>query len=613
METPGNPENGDRNQNKTPNTPTIICEPPIRLEPLPCELEPNEDQCSTGTDVPETILKINIVDEKEENRLSLPENPGKTVTPGDPENLDQNKNETPNTPTIVSETPIKLEPLPSELECNEDQCSIGTDVPGTILKVNVIDEIVENRLSLPKTPAKTVSFILPTDSNDEDAENRNSPVLRPKKPKTNKQGHRRESAGVVTYKKIATSQLMGSIQLGLQQTIGITGSVKFDSLHRHKDVLLKDFHTIETSSFPKNGSTTTVAHNYKEFKFRTFAPVAFNNFRQLYDIDPPLYLSSLCSCPMTELSNPGASGSIFYRTKDDNFICKTVFKKEALYLQQILAGYWINLKQNPETYLPKFFGLYCFTCSTKNIRIVVMNNLMPSDMKIHHTFDMKGSTYKRTASKKERKKNSPVYKDLDFLEMYPNGIRLNAETRTKLLDTLEKDCRVLESFEIMDYSLLLSIHNLDLKNDDHDGEENETEEKIAESPSDVPTPPNFLYEPSNENIRQSEVLNSSRIPIMAKNEKEENILLFIGIIDILQSFDLAKKLEHYTKSIVQDGKQISVTNPDFYASRFLKFMREKVFLPKIESTIKRVPGGSKKRISGKSNTSNPASPGLPSD
>ena len=33
---------------------------------------------------------------------------------------------------------------------------------------------------------------------------------------------------------------------------------------------------------------------------------------------------SLCNEAMRELSNPGASGSIFYLTNDDEFILKTV-------------------------------------------------------------------------------------------------------------------------------------------------------------------------------------------------------------------------------------------------------------------------------------------------
>ena len=74
---------------------------------------------------------------------------------------------------------------------------------------------------------------------------------------------------------------------------------------------------------------------------------------------------SLCDDPLKELSNPGASGSIFYVTSDDNFICKTVQHKEAEFLQKISMGYYLNLDQNQRTLLPKFFGLYCYSCNAK--------------------------------------------------------------------------------------------------------------------------------------------------------------------------------------------------------------------------------------------------------
>lgn len=104
---------------------------------------------------------------------------------------------------------------------------------------------------------------------------------------------------------------------------------------------------------------------------------------------------SMCSAPLRELSNPGASGSIFYLTDDDEFIIKTVQHKEGEFLQKLLPGYYMNLNQNPRTLLPKFFGLYCFQCNSKNVRLIVMNNLLPSYVKLHLKYDLKGSTYNR--------------------------------------------------------------------------------------------------------------------------------------------------------------------------------------------------------------------------
>lgn len=58
----------------------------------------------------------------------------------------------------------------------------------------------------------------------------------------------------------------------------------------------------------------------------------------------------------------------------------------------------MNLNQNPRTLLPKFFGLFCYQCNSKNVRLVAMNNLLPSFVKMHLRYDLKGSTYKRKVS-----------------------------------------------------------------------------------------------------------------------------------------------------------------------------------------------------------------------
>lgn len=48
------------------------------------------------------------------------------------------------------------------------------------------------------------------------------------------------------------------------------------------------------------------------------------------------------------------------------------------------------------------------------------------------------------------------------MDQHPNGIFLEADTYNALVKTIQRDCRVLESFKIMDYSLLVGVHNLDL-------------------------------------------------------------------------------------------------------------------------------------------------------
>lgn len=71
-----------------------------------------------------------------------------------------------------------------------------------------------------------------------------------------------------------------------------------------------------------------------------------------------------------------------------------------------------------------------------------MNNLLPSAIQMSEKYDLKGSTYKRKASKHELSKNSPTFKDLDFKERHPGGIILEADTYEALIKTIKRDCRV---------------------------------------------------------------------------------------------------------------------------------------------------------------------------
>ncbi|XP_067106672.1 phosphatidylinositol-4-phosphate 5-kinase, type I, beta a isoform X2 [Osmerus mordax] len=359
--------------------------------------------------------------------------------------------------------------------------------------------------------------------------------------------------------------LKGAIQLGIGYAVGNLTS-KPD-----RDVLMQDFYMVESVFLPSEGSNLTPAHHFPDFRLKTYAPLAFRYFRELFGIKPDDYLYSICNEPLIELSNPGASSSWFYLTSDDEFIIKTVQHKEAEFLQKLLPGYYMNLNQNPRTLLPKFYGLYCIQSAGVNIRVVVMNNVLPREMKMHYKYDLKGSTCKRRASRKERTKSSPTFKDLDFQEMH-EGLHFDGDTYNALMKTLQRDCRVLESFKIMDYSLLLGVHVLDKKIRDR-GSRGDSKRLGGQK---------VLYSTALESIQ-----GNAKAPEPAADDdtmggipakhKEEKLLIFLGIIDILQSYRFIKKVEHSWKALVHDGDTVSVHRPNFYADRFLNFMGTTVF------------------------------------
>ncbi|KFR01340.1 Phosphatidylinositol 4-phosphate 5-kinase type-1 alpha, partial [Opisthocomus hoazin] len=364
-----------------------------------------------------------------------------------------------------------------------------------------------------------------------------------------------------------SSALKGAIQLGITHTVGSL------STKPERDVLMQDFYVVESIFFPSEGSNLTPAHHYNDFRFKTYAPVAFRYFRELFGIRPDDYLVSWWPDQV-----PFAACSVRWVFVPFPLSLWSAVRRQAEFLQKLLPGYYMNLNQNPRTLLPKFYGLYCVQAGGKNIRIVVMNNLLPRSVKMHLKYDLKGSTYKRRASQKEREKVFPTYKDLDFMQDIPDGLFLDSDMYNALCKTLQRDCLVLQSFKIMDYSLLVAIHNIDLAQREHamaDG--------TSQTDTRRPAAQKALYSTAMESI-QGEARRGGTIEtddqmggIPARNAKGERLLLYVGIIDVLQSYRFVKKLEHSWKALVHDGDTVSVHRPSFYAERFQRFMCNTVF------------------------------------
>lgn len=54
--------------------------------------------------------------------------------------------------------------------------------------------------------------------------------------------------------------------------------------------------------------------------------------------------------------------------------------------------------------------------------------------------------------------------------------------------------------------------------------------------------------------------------------EDYDVVLYFGIIDILQDYDITKKLEHAYKSLQFDSLSISAVDPKLYSRRFQDFI-----------------------------------------
>lgn len=60
--------------------------------------------------------------------------------------------------------------------------------------------------------------------------------------------------------------------------------------------------------------------------------------------------------------------------------------------------------------------------------------------------------------------------------------------------------------------------------------------------------------------------------------ESHDVVLYFGIIDILQNYNLSKRIEHAYKACQFDSISISAVEPKLYSKRFQEFIRQ-IFPP----------------------------------
>lgn len=223
-------------------------------------------------------------------------------------------------------------------------------------------------------------------------------------------------------------------------------------------------HMLTTDS---TGNELTPSAKY-DFKFKDYSPWVFRHLRRIFGLDPADYLMSLTSkYILSELGSPGKSGSFFYFSRDYKYIIKTIHRGEHKYLRKILKLYHAHVAENPNTLISQFYGLHRVkTPFGRKIYFVVMNNLFPPHRDIHQTFDLKGSTIGRDYHEADLAENPrATLKDLNWLRRNMN-LELGPTKKRIFLEQLERDVACLKRLGVMDYSLLLGIHDLTRGNKD---------------------------------------------------------------------------------------------------------------------------------------------------
>ncbi|CAM0942743.1 unnamed protein product [Alopecurus aequalis] len=248
------------------------------------------------------------------------------------------------------------------------------------------------------------------------------------------------------------------------------------------------------------------------------------------------------------------------------------------------------------------FLVYYDTWFSLQVRFIVMGNLFSSEHRIHRRYDLKGSSYGRKSDKFEQGVDeATTLKDLDLDFVF----RMQRSQYKQLHEQLRRDCVFLESEGIMDYSLLVGVHFRDdtpapkvgssalTISPEVSGNMVSTCQGSVGMPEPClsakdldrmldhrkPLPRLGACLPARAERRTSTSKTDSFLSgggsggISRKNaEACYDVVLYFGIIDILQEYDMSKKLEHAYKSLQTDPGSISAVDPKLYSQRFRDFM-----------------------------------------
>ncbi|XP_072417448.1 phosphatidylinositol 5-phosphate 4-kinase type-2 beta isoform X1 [Chiloscyllium punctatum] len=348
------------------------------------------------------------------------------------------------------------------------------------------------------------------------------------------------------------------------------------------------------------------------FKFKEYCPMVFRNLRERFSIDDQDYQQSLSKLPSQELDkvtmnvglvyqnsvtrsaplNSDAQnrmGARFLTTYDKRFVIKTITSEDVAEMHNILKKYHQYIVEcHGNTLLPQFLGMYRLTVDGVETYMTVTRNVFSHRLTVHRKYDLKGSTVSREASGKEKAKELPTLKDNDFLNE-GQRIQIGDENKKMFLDKLKRDVEFLAQLKIMDYSLLVGIHDVDRaeqeemeveeKGDEEDCENDGMGHPVGSYGTPPDSPGNMLNFPRIFGPGEFDptvdvyAIKSHDIILADFPDAPRKEVFFMAIIDILTHYDAKKKAAHAAKTVKHGaGAEISTVNPEQYSKRFLEFM-----------------------------------------
>ncbi|XP_010741771.2 phosphatidylinositol 5-phosphate 4-kinase type-2 gamma [Larimichthys crocea] len=324
-----------------------------------------------------------------------------------------------------------------------------------------------------------------------------------------------------------------------------------------------------------------------QFKFKEYCPQVFRNLRERFGIEDQDYQVSLARSPPLK-DEDGQCMRLLLTSYDRTLVLKEISSEEVEEMHNILSEYHQHIATcHGNTLLPQFLAMYRVTVESEDTYLLVMRNMFSHRLHVHRKYDLKGSLVSREASFKEKVKELPTYKDVDFRNSMQK-VYVSDEGKEKIMEKISRDIEFLVCMRIMDYSLLLGIHDVERAEREEEEEEEDEDEEMEASHEEeeedenglAPAPGSASPEGIGGYMNSYKPMGPGEFDpyvdvyaIQSSVGAPHREVYFMGLIDVLTQYDTKKKAAHAAKAVKHGaGAEISTVHPEQYAKRFLEFI-----------------------------------------
>ena len=302
---------------------------------------------------------------------------------------------------------------------------------------------------------------------------------------------------------------------------------------RHKIGIGEDLRIALISSQKLQDTATYTDDQYfnetlQGIELKCYFPKIFHSLRHIFGITLSEFLSSFKVNNLLEInaSQSSLSGSQFFYSFDGKYVIKTMRKEEVTFVKQMIGKYAEYMTRNRNnSFINRFYAMFKIInkIQSKTANHFVIMNCIYYDNNAEDVplsvYDIKGSQYNRITEKqrscewfKSNNKSMRILKDHEWMER-ERKLDVDTGEAQRIKEQLYADIQFLKQMEIMDYSLLIAVYEV--------------------------------------------------------NKKKK---YFIGIIDFLQHFTFWKQVEGNGAYYILGIDGYDIVDPEQYANRLWKFV-----------------------------------------